>query len=228
MSTGPERRRTTVRRHPERSVDDRAALHAILDEALVCHVGLVDERGPVVIPTTFGRAGDTLYLHGSPASQLLRAAKGGIPVCVTVTLLDGLVLARSVMHHSMNYRSAVVFGRARVVDDPHEKRRALDTVVEHVVPGRGADAREPNERELAGTLVLALGLEEASVKVRTGGPIEDPDDLDLPVWSGVVPLTLVPGAPVADAAGDGEPAKMPSYVASYRRPHVSPGDGDHG
>lgn len=221
-SAGPAR--TDLRRHPERGVDGRAAVHAIVDEALVCHVGLVDRRGPVVIPTTYGRVGDTVYLHGSPASQLLRSARGGIDVCVTITLLDGVVLARSAFHHSMNYRSVVVFGRARVVDDVAEKRVALDAIVDHVVPGRTADARGANDKELAATLVLALPLDEASAKVRTGGPIDDVDDLDLPVWAGVLPLALVPGAPEPDVAAAPR-ASVPSSIRTYRRASHRTADG---
>src|SRR4051812_25438736 len=201
--------RTAVKRLPARGHYDADTVHAILDEALFCHVGLVDPAGhPVVLPTIHVRRGDQLYLHGSPASHLLRTAKDGVDVCVTVTLLDGLVLAKSTFHHSMNYRSVVVMGRAEPVLDPVEKARALGVLVEHIVPGRTADAREPTEQELKGTLVLRLPITEASVKRRTGGPVEDPADDDLAVWSGVVPLRVVagaaeaePGNPIRDAPG---------------------------
>jgi len=186
--------RTTIRRHPERAVSDREALRAVLDEATICHVGFVHEDGPVVIPTIHARDGEVLYLHGSPASRMLRNLADGVDVCVTVTILDGLVLAKSWMHHSLNYRSAVVFGRARVVDEPAAKVEALRVIVDHVKPGRSTEARPPSPKELAGTLVLAVPLDEASVKARTGGPIEDPDDSGLAWWSGVIPVRMVAGA----------------------------------
>jgi nitroimidazol reductase NimA-like FMN-containing flavoprotein (pyridoxamine 5'-phosphate oxidase superfamily) len=212
----PPSARTTVRRLPERGSYDRAAAHAILDEALVAHVGVATDQGPVVIPMLFGRDGDRLLLHGSPASRLLRGGAKGTEMCVTVTLVDGLVLARSAFHHSMNYRSVVVFGTAIPLTDLGERRAALDTLVEHIVPGRSADARPPSERELRGTLVLALPLDECSVKVRTGGPKDDDEDMDLPVWAGVVPLATVPGAPVPadDLRVD---AAVPVYAAAYTR-----------
>jgi nitroimidazol reductase NimA-like FMN-containing flavoprotein (pyridoxamine 5'-phosphate oxidase superfamily) len=190
--------RTEVSRHPERGVYDRPTIDQILDEALICHVGFVHEGNPFVIPTIHARDGDTLYLHGSPASRMLRGLSEGIEICVTVTLLDGLVLARSVYNHSMNYRSVVVLGRARLLSDPAEKLAALEAVVEHVVPGRWQDARQPNEKELAGTTVLAITLEEASAKIRSGPPKDFDADLDLPVWAGVVPLELAAGVPAAD------------------------------
>jgi nitroimidazol reductase NimA-like FMN-containing flavoprotein (pyridoxamine 5'-phosphate oxidase superfamily) len=183
--------RTRVRRHPERGVYDREPIDAILDEALICHVGFVVDGQPFVIPTIHARSGDVLYLHGSPGSRMLRTLRDGVDVCVTVTLLDGIVLARSVYNHSMNYRSAVVLGRAREVVDADEKLAALETIVEHMVPGRWSDARQPNQGELDGTTVLALSLDEASAKVRTGAPSDFDDDLDLPVWAGVIPLHLV-------------------------------------
>lgn len=210
--------RTTLRRHPERGHDDRNELYAVLDEALVCHVGLATDDGPVVIPTTHARHGDHLVLHGSPASRLLRGAgAAGTPVCVTVTLVDGLVLARSAFHHSVNYRSAVVFGHAVPITDPTAKAEALHRLVEHVAPGRMAEARPPSAKELTGTLVLSLPLDEASVKVRTGPPVDDEEDLDLPVWAGVLPLELTPGAPEGDALQDHR-IPVPSYVSRYARP----------
>jgi nitroimidazol reductase NimA-like FMN-containing flavoprotein (pyridoxamine 5'-phosphate oxidase superfamily) len=208
--------RTTVRRHPERGVYERETLHAILDESLICHVGFVQEGQPYVIPTIHARDGDTLYLHGSPGSRMLRGLKQGIDVCVTATLLDGLVLARSVYHHSMNYRSAVVLGRAREVIDRREKLHAMERVVEHVVPGRWSEARQPSEGELAGTTILAIGLDEASAKVRSGGPKDDEDDLLLPVWAGVIPLELIPRPPVADSD-----LPLPLSAERYTRPRAS-------
>ena len=177
-----------VRRHPERASRERRDLDAILDAALVCHVGFVHDGAPVVIPTIHARAGDVLYLHGSPASRMLRHLAGGIDVCVTATLVDGLVLAKSWMHHSLNYRSAVVFGRAAVVADGDLKVEALRMVVEHVQPGRSTQARPPSAKELAATLVLALPLDEWSVKARSGGPIDDPLDEALGWFAGVQPV----------------------------------------
>jgi len=209
--------RTTVRRHPERGVYDRDTIDAILDEALYCHVGFVADRRPFVIPTIHARAGDVLYLHGSPASRMLGTLAGGLDVCVTVTILDGLVLARSVYNHSMNYRSVVVLGNARTVEDREEKLAALEAIVEHVAAGRSTDARPPSDKELAGTLVLALPLDEASAKVRSGPPKDFDDDLPLPVWAGVVPLRLVAGEP--EAAGDlPDGLAVPDYARDYRRP----------
>jgi uncharacterized protein len=209
--------RTTVRRHPERGDYDRATIDAILDEALICHVGFVVDGQPFVIPTIHARDGDVLYLHGSPGSRMLRNLKGGVDLCVTVTLLDALVLARSVYNHSMNYRSAVVLGRAREVTDRDEKLRAMECVVEHVVPGRWAEARQPSEGEIKGTTILALGLDEASAKVRKGRPTDDEDDLSFPVWAGLVPLELASQSPVAD---EGVTEPVPPYVETYSRPRA--------
>ncbi|GAC1598394.1 MAG: pyridoxamine 5'-phosphate oxidase family protein [Acidimicrobiales bacterium] len=186
MSTECTSTKTTLRRHPERGSFEPDVVHAILDEALICHVGFVHDGGPVVIPTIHARSGDTLYLHGSPASRMLRTLASGVDVSVTATLVDGLVLAKSWFHHSLNYRSVVVFGRTTVVTDDEAKYEALRVIVEHVQAGRSTEARPPNAKELAGTLVLALPLEECSAKIRTGGPIDDADDADYPVWTGVV------------------------------------------
>ena len=209
--------RTTVRRLPERGRYDRAALHAILDEGLVCHVGFMADGQPFVIPTTYGRIGDALYLHGSAASRMLRALGGGIPVCVTVTLLDGLVLARSAFHHSMNYRSAVVLGTAVAVEDPAERDAALRAITDHVVPGRWDTVRAPNEKELRATSVLRLPMDEASAKVRTGPPKDDEGDQALDAWAGVLPLALVAQTPVPDPTLRPGIA-VPDHVARYRRP----------
>jgi uncharacterized protein len=187
-----------VKRHPERGEYDRETIDAILDEALICHVGFVVDGQPYVIPTIHARAGDILYLHGSPASRMLRRIKEGVDVCVTATLLDGLVLARSVYNHSMNYRSAIVLGRAHEITDIDGKLRAMECVVEHVVPGRWAEARQPNEGEIKGTTILALPLHEASAKIRTGPPKDFDEDLSLPVWAGVIPLDLQRGRPYPD------------------------------
>ena len=207
--------RTTVRRLSNRGAYDRETIDAILDEALICHAGFVVEGSPVVIPTIHWRDGDTLYLHGSAASRMLRSLRNGVEACVTVTLLDGLVLARSTFHHSMNYRSVVILGTAREVTGD-EKLRALTTLVEHVCPGRSAEARGPNEIELKQTMVLALPIEEASAKIRKGGPLDDEEDYAMDIWAGVLPLTLTPGAPIADerlSAG----IAVPEYVRGYRR-----------
>ena len=200
--------RTELRRHPERASYDRAAADAILDEAIVCHLGLIDDGQPVVIPTTFARDGDVLYVHGSPASRTLRSLATGVPVCLTVTLIDGIVLAKSAFHHSVNYRSVVVFGTATPVADLESKRRALELFVDHIVPGRSADARPPTDTELKGTLVLRLPLAEASVKIRTGGPIDDEEDEAWPAWAGVIEMATTYDAP-ADA---------PGYASDYERP----------
>ena len=206
--------RTTVKRHPERGAYDREAIDAILDEALVCHVGFAIDGQPFVIPTIHARDGDVLYIHGSPGSRMLRNLRSGVDACVTVTLLDGLVLARSVYNHSMNYRSVVVLGRARDVTGPDEKLRAMQRVVEHIVPGRWDDARRPSDKEIKATTILALPLTEASAKVRAGPPTDDEDDLGLPVWAGVIPLALQPAEPQADAGVTDAP---PGYVTEYER-----------
>ncbi len=208
--------RTTVRRLPKRAAYDRQTVYSILDEALICHVGFVVEGKPVVIPTIHARLNDLLYVHGSQASRMLRALREGADVCVTVTLFDGLVIARSAFHHSMNYRSVVVYGVATEVSDRGEKLTALETIVEHVVPGRSADARGPSEAELRGTIVLSLPLEEVSAKIRTGGPIDDEADYSLPIWAGELPFSLRPAVPIADSRLSPEIA-LPDYVARYRR-----------
>jgi uncharacterized protein len=208
--------RTTVKRHPERGVYDRGTIDAILDEALICHVGFVHDDRPFVIPTIHARDGDTLYLHGSPGSRMLRELKRGLDVCVTVTLLDGLVLARSVYHHSMNYRSVIVLGRARELIDRDEKLLAMERVVEHVVAGRWQDARRPSEGEIDGTTILAVSLDEASAKIRSGPPGDLEADLALPVWAGVVPLRLT-----AEGAEPDCELPVPPYAERYARPAAS-------
>jgi len=216
MSAFTPTERTHVKRLPKRGAYDRETVFKILDEAFVCHVGFVVDGQPFVIPTNFGRSGETLYLHGSAASRMLRTLSQGIPVCLTVTLTDGLVLARSAFHHSVNYRSVVVLGTARLVEDPAEKTEALRLFTEHIMKGRWADIRWPTEQEMKGTTVLALPLEEVSAKVRTGGPIDDEEDYSLPVWAGVLPLPVVPAEPIPDArlkAG----TDVPAYMKGYRR-----------
>ncbi|HKP10876.1 MAG TPA: pyridoxamine 5'-phosphate oxidase family protein [Blastocatellia bacterium] len=208
--------RTTLKRLPKRGEYDRERVYAILDEAFICHVGFVVDGRPVVIPTGYGRLADVLYVHGSAASRMLRTLAEAIDVCVTVTLIDGLVLARSAFHHSFNYRSVVVFGRARVVTDVGEKMAALRAFTEHVIPERWDDVREPNEGELKATTVLALPLMEASAKIRTGPPIDDEEDHALPVWAGVLPLRLTTDEPVNDEQLQAGIA-VPRYVREYRR-----------
>ena len=190
--------RTQVRRHRERGAYDRDLIHSILDEALICHVGFVVDGQPFVIPTIHARIGDRLYIHGSAGSRMLKVLKQGSPVCVTATLIDGLVLARSAFHHSMNYRSVLVFGQATEVVEPEEKRRAFDAIVNHVCPGRAAEVRPPDERETQATTLLTLPIQEASAKVRSGPPVDAEEDYALPLWAGVVPLKLQPQAAIAD------------------------------
>jgi nitroimidazol reductase NimA-like FMN-containing flavoprotein (pyridoxamine 5'-phosphate oxidase superfamily) len=212
--------RTQLRRLPERGSYDRTTLHAILDEGFICHVAFTIDGQPYALPTAYARVGETLYLHGSSGSRL--GLRPGMPVCVTVTLLDGLVLARAAFHHSFNYRSAMVLGRTHLVTDPKEKDVALSAFVEHIVSGRGADVRPGDSRELAATAVLALPLEEVSAKIRQGDPKDDEEDYDLAVWAGVLPLALVPGAPVPDARLD-TAIPVPPYVAAWdRRNGVGP------
>ena len=198
MSQFTPTERTQVKRLPDRGKYDAETVHAILDAAFVCHVGFVVGEQPYVIPTNFGRVNDTLYLHGSAASRMLKTLTGGIPVCVTVTLVDGLVLARSAFHHSVNYRSVVILGRATLVEKPEEKMNALHAFTEHVMRGRWKDIRPPSDLELKATTVLALPLAEVSAKVRTGPPKDDAEDYALPIWAGVLPLPIVPGAPIPD------------------------------
>jgi nitroimidazol reductase NimA-like FMN-containing flavoprotein (pyridoxamine 5'-phosphate oxidase superfamily) len=205
-----------LRRLPKRGSFERETIYKILDEAFICHVGFVVDGQPYVIPTGFGRVGDTLYFHGSAASRMLRSVEQGIPVCVTVTLVDGLVLARSAFHHSINYRSVVILGSAAAVTDEGEKWNALRTISENIIPGRWEEVREPNESEMKATLVLRLPLEEASAKVRTGPPIDDEEDLTRPVWAGVLPLRLSTGTPIDDPLMNSKESP-PSYVLNYAR-----------
>jgi len=205
-----------VVREPDRGVYDRETIYKILDEAFVCHVGFSVEGQPYVIPTLFARVGDALYFHGSAASRMLRNLSDGIPVCVTVTLTDGFVLARSVFNHSMNYRSVVALGKATLVSAPQEKFQALHAFAEKILPGRWNEARQPSEKEQKATSILRLPLAEVSAKVRTGPPTDDESDYALPVWAGVIPLHLDAGAPIRDEKCD--PAiPAPAYVARYRR-----------
>ena len=207
--------RTRLRRLPERGTYDRATVHAILDEGFICHLGFVVDGQPYVIPTGYARVGETLYLHGSTGSRL--GLRPGMDVCVTVTLVDGLVLARSAFHHSMNYRSVMAIGRTRAIGDLEEKEAALRALVEHIVPGRSDEVRGGDRRELSATAVLALPLAEVSAKVRTGPPQDDEPDYDLPIWAGVLPLALTPGAPAPDPVLDPS-IPVPGHVAAWSRP----------
>lgn len=198
MSTLPVTDRTRVRRLPDRGAYDREVINKILDEGFICHVGFVADGAPVVIPTGYGRIGDTLYIHGSAASRMLRTLQHGVELCITVTLVDGLVLARSAFNHSMNYRSVVAFGTATLVDDYDEKMRALTAISEQIVRGRWEDARKPTTQEMKATTVLAMPLTEVSAKIRTGPPKDDKEDYELPIWAGVVPIQLVYKEPVPD------------------------------
>ncbi|MCU1229614.1 MAG: putative flavin-nucleotide-binding protein [Acidobacteria bacterium] len=216
MSDTLQTERTRVRRLPNRGAYDRDTINAIIDEALICHVGFVVEGKAAVIPTIHWRDGERLYLHGSVASRMLRSLDRGVEACVTITLLDGLVMARSAFHHSMNYRSVVVYGTAQQVTDREEKLRALELLVEHVCAGRTRDARRPNEQELRQTIVLSLPIDEASAKVRSGGPGDDEEDYALPIWAGVIPLRLVAQSPISDERlTNGIP--IPDYATDYRR-----------
>jgi nitroimidazol reductase NimA-like FMN-containing flavoprotein (pyridoxamine 5'-phosphate oxidase superfamily) len=216
MEESTQTARTTLKRLPQRGAFDRESINQILDEGFVCHVGFAVDGQPFVIPTGYARAGDRLFIHGSQASRMLRTLGQGIEVCLTVTLIDGLVLARSAFHHSMNYRSVVVFGRATLVDERKEKLTALRALSEHMIPGRWDDVREPNERELQLTTVLSLPLDEASAKVRTGPPLDDEEDYEIPVWAGVIPLRMIANAPIPDPRLAAE-IGAPLYALDYSR-----------
>jgi len=208
--------RTRIVREPDRAVYDREAAHEILDEGFICHVGFLADNQPFVIPTGYGRSGNNLYIHGSAASRMLRNLDQGIPVCVTVTLLDGLVLARSIFNHSMNYRSVVILGTAATVTDPSEKLEALRLLSEHILPGRWAESRFPTEKEIKATVVLRLPIEEFSAKVREGPVVDDADDYSFRTWAGILPLKTMPGAPVRDDRCDPS-IPEPEYVSHYTR-----------
>jgi len=208
--------RTRVVREPDRAVYDREEVYRLLDEGFICHVGFAVDGQPFVIPTSYGRKDASLYIHGSAASRMLRQLKTALPVCVTVTLLDGLVLARSVFNHSMNYRSVVILGKATLVDDAQEKLAALRVLSEHILPGRWDDARQPNERELKATSVLRVPIEEFSAKVRTGPPIDDEEDYSFPAWAGVIPLEMTVGQAINDPRLETNRA-VPEYVSNYSR-----------
>ncbi len=208
--------RTKVKRMPGRGSHEQEAIYQILDQALICHVGIVQDGAPIVIPTIHVRVGNQLILHGAPASRLLKYVGSGGSVCVTVTHVDGLVLARSTFHHSMNYRSVVLMGKGKIIDEPQEKAQVLEALVEHIIAGRSKEARAPNNKELQGTLVVSIPIEEASAKVRTGPPVDDEEDYAIPVWAGVLPLMLTPQTPIADSRLI-EGVGLPDYVSDYQR-----------
>ena len=211
MSTTP---RTRIVREPQRAVYDREAVNQILDEAFICHVGFVSDGQPYVIPTSYGRKDDTLYIHGSAASRMLRTIGQRYPICVTVTLLDGLVVARSIFNHSMNYRSVVILSAATLVDDPAEKLAALRALSEHIIPNRWEDSRQPNENELKATSILSLPIDEFSAKVRVGPPVDDEEDYTFPTWAGVIPLEITVGEAIKDERCEKE---LPAYLRNYTR-----------
>lgn len=209
-------KRTRVVRLPKRGKYDLDTINEILDSCFLCHVGFVVDSQPYVIPTGYGRVGEDLYIHGSAASRMLRNLAGGIDVCVTATILDGLVLARSAFHHSMNYRSVVVLGKAELVTDPDEKDKALFAISEQIIPGRWAEVREPSDVELKATSVLRLPISEASAKIRTGGPVDDEEDYSMNIWAGVVPITMMSGEPISDERLVVD-IEVPEYVKNYKR-----------
>jgi uncharacterized protein len=208
--------RNRIKRLPKRGHYDRETIHRILDEALICHVAFVEKRQPYVIPINFARVEDRIVLHGAKASRLLKHIEAGHPICVEVTIVDGLVLARSVFHHSVNYRSVVVFGKGRLIEDQQEKLAALQAVTEHLIPGRWQEARLPNRKELNATSVVSINIDEASAKVRVGPPIDDEEDYSLPVWAGILPLQEIPLAPIQDELQLDNIA-LPAYVSQYSR-----------
>ena len=208
--------RNRIKRLPKRGHYDRETIHRILDEALICHVAFVVKKQPYVIPINFARVEDRIILHGAKASRLLKHIESGHPICVEATIVDGLVLARSVFHHSMNYRSVVVFGKGRLIEDQQEKLAALQAVTEHLIPGRWQEARLPNRKELNVTSVVSIDIDEASAKVRVGPPVDEQEDYALPVWAGILPLQELPLAPIHDELQSAE-IPLPEYVSQYSR-----------
>lgn len=211
MSEFERKERNTVRRQASRGKYDRETVFGILDEAFLCHVGFFVDEQPFVIPTLYARDGETIFIHGSSISRMLKNLSEGLLVCVTVTITDGIVLARSAFHHSMNYRSVTVFGKGTLVEDENEKVRALELISENVLPGRWADSRGPTKKELDVTSVIAIGIEDAAAKIREGDPKDDKRDYELPIWAGVIPLAQVPGEPVADSLLS-EGIEVPDYI----------------
>ena len=211
-----------IKRFPQRGHYDRETIYRILDEALICHVGIAEKGQPYVIPTNFARVHDHVVLHGAIASRLLKHVEGGHPICVEVTIVDGLVLARSVFHHSVNYRSVVLFGKGHIVEEEQKKLTALKAITEHLIPGRWQDARRPNQKELSATRVVSIKIDEASAKVRMGPPIDEEEDYTLPVWAGVLPLQELPLSPLRDELQPKD-VPLPEYIAQYSRSRVGKG-----
>ena len=216
MNQLPRTPRTTLKRLPKRGSHERETINQILDEGFICHVGFVIEGQPFVIPTGYARIGDRLIIHGSQASRMLRALKTGIDACINVTLIDALVLARSAFHHSMNYRSVVILGRATLIDEREEKLEALFALSEHMIPGRWQEVRKPSEAELQQTTVLSMPIEEASAKIRTGPPLDDEEDYAMEVWAGVLPMRTIAENPLPDPRL-GKTVEIPDYVFNYKR-----------
>ena len=208
--------RSKIKRLPKRGSQERELIYNILDEALIAHVGFINNEQPFVIPMAYGRQGDRLYLHGSPVSRLLKTLQQGVDVCITVTILDGLVIARSLFHHSMNYRSVVLFGKAKLIEDENDKMSALKALTKQMIPGRWNESRIPNNKELKATNVLCLKIEEGSAKVRTGAPSDDDEDYLLPYWAGELPLSLIAGNPIADPKLSSK-ITVPQNIANYQR-----------
>ena len=216
MTQFSKTKKNRINRLPKRGYYDRETIYRILDEALICHVGFAEGDQPFVIPINFARVGDTIVLHGAKASRLLKHVESGQPICVEATIVDGLVLARSVFHHSINYRSVVLFGKGRLVVDPQEKLAALEAVTEHLIPGRWKEARLPNSKELNATSVVSIQIDEASAKVRVGLPVDEAEDYALPVWAGVLPLQQTPLSPIQDELQSGD-VRLPEYIEHYSR-----------
>lgn len=221
MDPSPPSDRATVKRLPKRAVYDRGTIHAILNEGMVCHVGFAINGQPTVIPTIYVRIGDSVYLHGSPASRMLQLVESGGEVCIAVTIVDGLVLARSAFHHSINYRSVVLFGRGEEVREPARKAEVLRALSEHLIPDRWDEVREPSADELRRTLVVGIPIDEASAKVRSGPPLDDEPDYELPIWAGVLPLHLVAGTPIA-APRLTPGIEPPRHATEYKGPQAAP------
>jgi len=221
MSGFPKTKRNQVRRLPKRADYRKDVIYKIIDEALICHVGFVQEGQPFVIPTIHTRRGDTIYLHGATVSRMIQHVQKGNPMCIEITLLDGIVFARSVFHSSVNYRSVVLFGTGRLVDSDEEKMRALEAMIKHLAPGRWEEARKPNQKELASTAVVGIQIESASAKIRIGPPADDEEDYQLPVWAGVLPLQMQALEPIADLRLE-DGISVPEYImqANQTRPEV--------
>ncbi len=216
MTDFPILPKNKIKRKPDRGHYDKETIYQILDEGLICHVGLIQDNSPLVIPMNYARQGDTILLHGAPGSRLLQAIKNGAEACVTVTLVDDLVLARSVLHHSMNYRSVVFFGRGTLVEEYNQKKEAFKTIVDHIIPGRWDDARQPSDKEIKQTYVVAIPINEASAKIRGGPVVDEEEDYALPVWAGLLPLGLNPAEPVSDERLD-KNIQLPAYIKNYTR-----------